>query len=1150
MRFLLDSVRLMDEEKKVHSALRDVLRRELSSLRHESTWNVLWNNQTKLLLKKQKNKDDDNLDRDGCDLAYVIGMVMKLLEDTTQRNTIQMRTVKILNVVLVTAHRYLLSTLQNEIVSQSSISLHNLVSLLVLSCSDLLALVTKCFESENKIRCGCGVVIARRVLQPYLLSLASNFSLWDYNHNNNDNNLENELDFSLIRLLPYDRHDMLCRLGSSLGDILSALENVRVKTQQRQHEWLVDIEMCVGTIFSILCRDLIRGHENNDTTNIPKWLLSSSMIRFGMKEGEKDTTTTTNENVKQINDLLVPSKVLQKIWKSHSCLHVASFELVHTVWMLSNDTKFDLKLILNDPQRKKRLAKVCKQVVSKVCKSLSRMVQSMDKLSKEDQNKMYDDLSNKVTRRAQTLRNTLAPSTSSVQVSEIQKHVIRFCVEDLTRQEKNEGSLTLFLKKRKQSARGRILSIRIMSRLISQVSLVPLRRILLAAVSRGLEFQHYNVNMFGSGCEIDISDAFFEMCVSVCESCFQNKSNYAEQILASSIVSLPLSLTSKTRADDLKRIFDLNLLKALDPLLMSHYTKQSALSRRKWTMGGENDKKNSGMNDNNDSSNKSNGMIENLLSREDNILSSWIRDNGPSNLADISMKSNLVALIRQNDGRVMSAGRNAFGCCGVGLPSSISKLTDVIGFSEGVRLLYSLSFSIYFFFLSPIHIYNNNSHLQQQKQQQQVHDAVHVCTGVNTIAVMTRQGEVLTAGCNIEGQLGQGSRERETSIPELVNFRSKVHVVTIACGSEHMVCLTSKDEVYSFGQNKHGQLGIGKIGGHARSPTRVDTLCGRSLKRGRDGLACGSDHTVALTRAGGVWVWGLDTRGQLGRGRKENHVWIFNGPVPKEICERPAPLILRDHIMKFVRCGGHNTALISSSGILFMCGDDSQSQNLAALCETNKINKTLAPRITKSVVGLKDLRLSHKTRAKWCGMLHAVPLPGPCMDARVTDEGSCFAVVRNAYDGWSPCCATDQEEEEEEDTEKIKKTRLLAWILLHAGVRPGSLVVENIEYLTKASLDNIANLQNTTSSNLQSVCSLSSKEADRLLEYVSSLKLKKQSSEEDTRTVVSELEIFAWGNKSGIISKYSESFKDLGASVAFLPHVLNRRFGFDGTFVL
>ena len=340
------------------------------------------------------------------------------------------------------------------------------------------------------------------------------------------------------------------------------------------------------------------------------------------------------------------------------------------------------------------------------------------------------------------------------------------------------------------------------------------------------------------------------------------------------------------------------------------------------------------------------------------------------------------------------------------------------------------------------------------------------------MAVMTKQGEVLTAGCNTEGQLGQGSRERETSIPELVNFRTRVHVVTIACGSEHMVCLTAKDEVYAFGQNKHGQLGIGKIGGHARSPTRVDMLCGRYLKRGRDGLACGSDHTVALTRAGGAWVWGLDTRGQLGRGRKENHVWIFKGPEPKEICERPAPLILRDHTIKFVRCGGHNTALVSNSGIMFLCGDDSQSQNLAVLCETNEIDRTLGPRIGKNIVGLKDLSRDHKTHAKWCGMLRAVPLPGPCEDARVTDEGSCFAVVRNAYDGWSPCG---------KEKSSRRKKRLLAWILLHAGVRPGPLVSENIEYLTQASLDNIANLKNTTSGNLQSVCSLSSKEADRLL---------------------------------------------------------------------
>ena len=129
-------------------------------------------------------------------------------------------------------------------------------------------------------------------------------------------------------------------------------------------------------------------------------------------------------------------------------------------------------------------------------------------------------------------------------------------------------------------------------------------------------------------------------------------------------------------------MFDLNLLDALDPLLMSHYTKQSALSRRKWTMldGGESKTKSF----ESKSSIESNSSMENLLSKDDNVLGNWIQDGNASRLADISVSSNLIALIRK-DGRVMSAGRNTFGSCGVGLPSAITKFTDVIGFSEGVR---------------------------------------------------------------------------------------------------------------------------------------------------------------------------------------------------------------------------------------------------------------------------------------------------------------------------------------------------------------------------------------------------------------------------------------------------------------------------------
>ena len=67
-------VQIDGREKEIESALRDVLRRELSSLRHESTWIVLWNNQVELWRLESSDKD---LDRDGCDLAYIMSMIFE-----------------------------------------------------------------------------------------------------------------------------------------------------------------------------------------------------------------------------------------------------------------------------------------------------------------------------------------------------------------------------------------------------------------------------------------------------------------------------------------------------------------------------------------------------------------------------------------------------------------------------------------------------------------------------------------------------------------------------------------------------------------------------------------------------------------------------------------------------------------------------------------------------------------------------------------------------------------------------------------------------------------------------------------------------------------------------------------------------------------
>lgn len=83
--------------------------------------------------------------------------------------------------------------------------------------------------------------------------------------------------------------------------------------------------------------------------------------------------------------------------------------------------------------------------------------------------------------------------------------------------------------------------------------------------------------------------------------------------------------------------------------------------------------------------------------------------------------------------------------------------------------------------------------------------------------------------------------------------------VAVAVGSQHTLLLSCDRNVYAFGGNAVGQLGVGDR--HDRSlPTQVEMLAGRGVFS----IAAGARHSVALSDRGLVYVWGNGDSGQLG----------------------------------------------------------------------------------------------------------------------------------------------------------------------------------------------------------------------------------------------------------------------------------------------
>jgi len=119
------------------------------------------------------------------------------------------------------------------------------------------------------------------------------------------------------------------------------------------------------------------------------------------------------------------------------------------------------------------------------------------------------------------------------------------------------------------------------------------------------------------------------------------------------------------------------------------------------------------------------------------------------------------------------------------------------------------------------------------------------CGGRHTL-VLGATGEVWSCGCNTHGQLGHGERFGLEPLQKLVAvvLLSDERIVQLAAGGAHSAGLSTNGELYTWGKNHNGQLGLG----HARAafvPERLAVLGGRVAW-----VACGGAHTACLTRVG------------------------------------------------------------------------------------------------------------------------------------------------------------------------------------------------------------------------------------------------------------------------------------------------------------
>ncbi|KAM9825931.1 probable E3 ubiquitin-protein ligase HERC1 isoform X4 [Syngnathus typhle] len=141
-----------------------------------------------------------------------------------------------------------------------------------------------------------------------------------------------------------------------------------------------------------------------------------------------------------------------------------------------------------------------------------------------------------------------------------------------------------------------------------------------------------------------------------------------------------------------------------------------------------------------------------------------------------------------------------------------------------------------------------------------------VACGLNHTLVVSADGMMVWAfGDGDYGKLGLGNSTAKSS-PQKVEMLCGIGIKKVACGTQFSVALSKDGKVFTFGKDRLIGLPEARARNHNR-PQQVPALSGIHIQD----IAAGAEHTLVLSSTGDVYTWGSNLEGQLGLGHT-NHV--------------------------------------------------------------------------------------------------------------------------------------------------------------------------------------------------------------------------------------------------------------------------------------
>lgn len=187
---------------------------------------------------------------------------------------------------------------------------------------------------------------------------------------------------------------------------------------------------------------------------------------------------------------------------------------------------------------------------------------------------------------------------------------------------------------------------------------------------------------------------------------------------------------------------------------------------------------------------------------------------------------------------------------------------------------------------------------------------VSVAAGEHHTLLLSDTGEIFAFGSNTNGQLGVPAVNHSFTASTEPVLISGIAGTAIAAGARHSVCIDHQGRCYAWGSSLHGQCGTetGANQSSVAQPTLVEALGPLVCSS----VAAGMRHTLCCTSTGDVYGWGSNENGELACSESDT-AYIVQ---PRLIDD---PALENERIIRVSACGRHSLAL-SDNGRVFSWG--------------------------------------------------------------------------------------------------------------------------------------------------------------------------------------------------------------------------------------